>query len=450
MGRVFRRKRTWIAVLALVALGAIVPWAVLGSGKVELSVTPYSDLIRFEARGVASLQVSVFDLSGRLLWESGIISGEVVDWTRVNEDGERVGYGTYIYLVLGWNAQGEKVLQSFGKLRILPSDKVQLLNSHENFPAEPERRLALQWLSPDSYVDIRNTNGASLLRLYGSDVGYGAGDIRIFDNDVLIGRILASGKYNYVGFIGLGSTEFRVYTRNSAGTYSLKRLRITGNADVAKASFLNCNLGIETIAPSSKVHIVNDTNQSALKIEASDGTNLIEGYNTGTGIASGLIFRVERESGNVRTDGAFYGAGFYSGGADIAEYINTSEPVEPGDVVEIDPNNPGRFRKARGPFSSLVAGIISADPGVTLGSNADPVKGGTDFRPRLALAGRVFVKATTENGAINIGDLLVAASKPGYAMRCKDPTKAIGKIIGRALEPLEEGEGLILIQIGLQ
>lgn len=66
-------------------------------------------------------------------------------------------------------------------------------------------------------------------------------------------------------------------------------------------------------------------------------------------------------------------------------------------------------------------------------------------RPLLALMGRVFVKATTENGPIRPGDLLVSASKPGYLMRCPEPSECVGAIIGKALTPLaqDQGEGLI-------
>jgi len=227
-------------------------------------------------------------------------------------------------------------------------------------------------------------------------------------------------------------------------------LRITGDVDTATVAFLNSNVGIGTSSPAGKLDVRNTADQPALRIEASSGTNLIEAYNTGSGSATGLIFRVERETGDVHAVGAFYGAGFYSGSADVAEHINVSEPVEPGDVVEIDPEKPGYFRKARGAYSRLVAGVISSDPGVVLGSNSDPVEGQGDSRPVLALAGRVPVKATTENGPIRVGDLLVASSKPGYAMRCTDPASAVGAVIGKALEPLEEGEGMIMVQVTLR
>jgi subtilisin family serine protease len=166
--------------------------------------------------------------------------------------------------------------------------------------------------------------------------------------------------------------------------------------------------------------------------------------------ATGRIFRVERTTGNVYAAGSFN-----SGGADVAEYILASEPLEPGDVVELDPHNPKHYRKVREPYSPWVAGVISTAPGFVLGAKhlslALSVNGEgrgevePGERPLLALLGRVPVKATTESGPIRPGDLLTSASKPGYAMRCEDIHRCEGAIIGKALEALDKGEGVILV-----
>jgi hypothetical protein len=179
---------------------------------------------------------------------------------------------------------------------------------------------------------------------------------------------------------------------------------------------------------------------------------------------TGAVFRIERSTGNVCSDGSFN-----SGGADVAEYILASEPLEPGDVVEVDPHNPKHYRKAREPYSPWVAGVISSNPGFVLGVRPNPfnphpqplspwrergargVRGpgevGPGERPLLALVGRVPVKATTENGPIRPGDLLTSASKAGYAMRCENIHRCEGAIIGKALEALDEGEGVILMLV---
>ena len=80
------------------------------------------------------------------------------------------------------------------------------------------------------------------------------------------------------------------------------------------------------------------------------------------------MFRVD-EMGNVYADGTCYGQSFGSGSADVAELVPVSEPVEPGDVLELDPNNPGHYRKSRGPCSDLVAGVVSTEPGFVLGAS---------------------------------------------------------------------------------
>jgi len=124
------KTKWWVLVLGAVATaGLAVSLAVLAGGEGELIVTPYSDVIRFEAPGVASLQVQIYDLSGKLLWDSGVVSGTMVDWDRTDEYGERLAYGTYLYLVQGWSVPGDLVLQKRGKLALLPGDRVQLQNA---------------------------------------------------------------------------------------------------------------------------------------------------------------------------------------------------------------------------------------------------------------------------------------------------------------------------------
>ena len=127
--------------------------------------------------------------------------------------------------------------------------------------------------------------------------------------------------------------------------------------------------------------------------------------------------------------------------ADLAEHIDASEPLEPGDVVEIDPQSPGRYRLARGPSSGLVVGVITSTPAITLGEQ--PTGLAADPRPLLALMGRVPVKATTENGPIRVGDLLVSSSTPGAVMLCGKSNECAGTLVGKALEALGQGDGMI-------
>jgi len=173
------------------------------------------------------------------------------------------------------------------------------------------------------------------------------------------------------------------------------------------------------------------------------------------------VFRVTKE-GNVLADGSFYGQNFLAGSADIAEWVSVSESVQPGDVLELDPDNPGCYRKSRGPFSTLVAGVVSTDPGFILGSSSPTLDSGpwtdysrfptddsrlaTEDSALLALIGIVPVKVTDEGGPIQPGDLLVASSVPGYAMRWDSNLEhATCAFVGKALEGLENGEGIIQV-----
>ena len=139
----------------------------------------------------------------------------------------------------------------------------------------------------------------------------------------------------------------------------------------------------------------------------------------------------------------FSGTGRFNAGsgADLAEGIDASEALEPGDLVEIDPQAPGRYRKARGPNTELAVGVVTSMPAITLANQPGAVD--DDPRPLLALMGRVPVKATTENGPIRVGDLLVSSSVPGAVMRCAEPDGCGGTLVGKALEVLERGDGTI-------
>ncbi len=152
-------------------------------------------------------------------------------------------------------------------------------------------------------------------------------------------------------------------------------------------------------------------------------------------------FQVKRESGDVLTPGAFYGDGTIVGGADLAEWVSVTEAVEPGDVLEIDPTGANVYRLAHGPCSPSVAGVVSTEPGMVLGSPTThhPLPT-TDAQALLALLGVVPVKVTDEGGPIAVGDLLVVSSTPGHAMRWDPENGTPCALVGKALQ---EGTGII-------
>jgi len=139
---------------------------------------------------------------------------------------------------------------------------------------------------------------------------------------------------------------------------------------------------------------------------------------------------------------------------DIAELFDTDQDVEAGDVLSISVDK--KLRKSNKVYDTSVAGIVSEAPAILFeGSRSQimpqPYKFTRGNKPPLALAGRVLCKVTTSKGGpIKIGDLLVTSSKPGYAMRGEPNKVKIGTVLGKAMEPLEKGEGKITVLATLQ
>ena len=80
-------------------------------------------------------------------------------------------------------------------------------------------------------------------------------------------------------------------------------------------------------------------------------------------------FRIIGKTGDAVASGSFYGRGFHRVPADMAEWVPVSEP---GDLLAIDPYQPGYYHKPCEPYSCLVAGVVSTAPGFVLG---EPRKG---------------------------------------------------------------------------
>jgi hypothetical protein len=139
------------------------------------------------------------------------------------------------------------------------------------------------------------------------------------------------------------------------------------------------------------------------------------------------------------------------GGADLVEGFDTSEAhaSEPGTVVVIDESTAGRLRTSRDPYDRKVAGVVSGAGGVEAGIRLGH-EGVLDGETPVAMTGRVYVKCSTENGAIRPGDLLTTSATSGHAMRATDGARIAGAVIGKAMSALDDGTGLVLVLVNLQ
>lgn len=130
--------------------------------------------------------------------------------------------------------------------------------------------------------------------------------------------------------------------------------------------------------------------------------------------------------------------------ADLAEIYPTNDlNINQGDVVSIDPSLMNGVKMSVGRNNKNVLGVVATKPAMVIGNKGPSGITGVP----VALSGRVPVKVSTENGPIVAGDVLVAGSVPGTAMRA---TKA-GAMIGLALENFdksETGTAMVFVKTG--
>lgn len=158
-------------------------------------------------------------------------------------------------------------------------------------------------------------------------------------------------------------------------------------------------------------------------------------------------------SGNVNITGRTRtGVLEITGGSDLAEpfEVGVGEAINPGMVVAIDPERPGRLRLANKAYDRAVAGIVSGANGINPGLTMKQEGAVTDGSLLVALTGRVYCWADASYGTIKPGHLLTTSATPGHAMRGANYSKSKGAILGKAMTSLTKGRGLVLVLVTLQ
>ncbi|MEJ7680535.1 MAG: hypothetical protein WKG06_22320 [Segetibacter sp.] len=204
--------------------------------------------------------------------------------------------------------------------------------------------------------------------------------------------------------------------------------------------------GTEGVSTESEGVVGFSTKSTGVLGQADGAGNGVEGTSK---LGIGVFGKGGRLAGLFQGDVEVTGDIRLTGGNDVAEHfsvINTNS-VSPGCVMTF--NEDGSIEVCNKSYDKKVAGVISGagdyKPGLLLGKEETEA----DKMP-IALMGKVFCWVDADLGSVEAGDLLTTSSTNGHAMKAKDPFKAFGAVIGKALKPLIAGKGLIPILVALQ
>jgi hypothetical protein len=198
------------------------------------------------------------------------------------------------------------------------------------------------------------------------------------------------------------------------------------------------------------LHIYDKSGTDVLALDANAAGGGYAGLFLGGGSRPGiLVMRDGAGKDSIELNGS--SGDIVLNNADCAEDFDICQSelsqVEPGTVMVIDSVN--TLRVSSKPYDKRVAGVVSGagdcKPGLVLDKRQS-----NDRRKSISLMGKVNCKVDATYSSIEIGDLLTTSSTIGHAMRVNDPLKGFGAVIGKALQPLKAGQGIIAILVSLQ
>ncbi len=338
-----------------------------------------------------------------------------------------------------------------------------------------------RWNPTDTEGDFKIGDANYRLKVGVATGGGGAGDVRIRahggTNRLMLGSGTTDTLFVVGGNVGIGTLNpgSRLHIAGNAGLLNLEgtdhayvqwypRGQAAGRRAWTGFGGANTNsFDLRNDSPSEpnnpgRMHIF--TNEHLYLLQKGAVIVGKEWGGTGNLVVQGLLGvngqpaspRTPGWGGGIRTwdleaeGSAWCRNGWQSGPRDLAENFQSDETLAPGEIVCFHPERDAVVRSAQ-PNDPLVCGIVSTAPGVLL--NSDPDAAERDKLVPVALCGRVPCKVVDENGPIRRGDLLTSSSTPGHAMRAEavwvDARQVYqsGTILGKALEALEGGAGVI-------
>ncbi|HEV7745303.1 MAG TPA: hypothetical protein VGO56_09945 [Pyrinomonadaceae bacterium] len=381
-----------------------------------------------------------------------------------------------------------------------------LVNSAARFTVDPSGNIGVGTTAPGAALDVyRNQNGYTpQLQLNNASNGSNAQTVASFYEGGTYKAKIAANSSGATGFLG-GANAFQIWNFSNSpivfGTNSIERVRFDAGG----------NVGFGTGSPAEALHIYNTTNNvGAIELQGggthagflgewnSGGLFLSTNRNVRTGnnfnsavpgaqiglgpsgsgdlafytVSSGAtgnaseLVRMQASgnvgigttspaakldvNGNVSITGNLTATGNIAAKyQDVAEWVESSQLLPAGTVVVLDQTKSNQVIASSQAYDTRVAGVISAQPGITLGEKGDT-------KVLVATTGRVKVKVDASAGPIQVGDLLVTSDIAGVAKKSEPLSLGgvqihrPGTLIGKALEPLAKGTGEILVLLSLQ
>lgn len=245
------------------------------------------------------------------------------------------------------------------------------------------------------------------------------------------------------GLTGGGTTGAVTLTNNDKGSAQNIFKNVANSVGATQFSATSNNDGVR-FAGAGGTTVTFDAATKKITIDGSTSTISAANLSAGQFGAGNYTF-----PSDVTVVGTLQGGNIKAKYQDMAEWVNSPQKLAAGTVVVLDSNESNQVVAATQAYDSRVAGVISLQPGIALGEQAEG-------RVLVATTGRVKVRVDASSGPIKIGDLLVTSNREGFAMR-STPVEvggvAIhrpGTLIGKALEPWTTGQGEILVLLSLQ
>jgi hypothetical protein len=355
------------------------------------------------------------------------------------------------------------------------------------------------WQDLPAGSNVWNINGTHIFNTNTGNVGIGTnspavkldvlGSMRAVNNTVNLSGNVIDGRssgigaggnilYGEIGNNNVSNTDFLEF---QSGNPLSEKLRISGSGQwILRPTNLNTNgslfIFIGTMAngfgvPNGIDMTLTDNTTGTGGFTAIRSAMSTVGGGTGTKrmmhLSSGTRDFIVDSSANVTIEGNLTVSGTKTGYVSDVVRNGGTEPLEPGDLVEIvgyDAPILGEIpvivvRKTTGANSTAVLGpvafaaklrpieeVVPLNEKVSyeiLETEGAIVPG--EYGQVVTLGAFKLIKVDASFGAIRPGDLLVSSSTPGHAMKGVKPE--IGTVIGKALSSLDTGTGAIPVLV---